>query len=324
MADYRRIMQRYPRFASVIDFEAAGHGHSSADANEFETDQDGRGDSYRHAQQQPLVRLTGIRQLLSLGLNGPIPETPGPELRVLDVLGGDGTIARAVASICEVASNAGHWILTGDIAGHMTAEALRYRVPAICQPAQRLALHDNTFDAVILAYGTHHIPFAERKAAYSEAWRVLKPGGCIVVHDFEQGGQVARWFDEVVHRFTPGGHAYRHFTRSQLIRDLDAVGFEDASVEEMYDPFIVPGPNAESASDRLCAYVSQMYGLFGLRRRPGWRPELWRLMTEYMSYRDDPVAVVPEVTVIPQETSGHLAIMPRVALAGVAVKSHTP
>jgi ubiquinone/menaquinone biosynthesis C-methylase UbiE len=291
--------------------------------NEFDTDEGGRGDSYRESQLRPDVRLTGIRTLLQRALDGPLSHEQSPTLRVLDVLGGDGTLARAVSHLMPHVSAERQWILTGDLSRHMVAGALGYGLPAICQPAQRLALRDETFDAVILAYGTHHIPVNERKAAYAEAWRVLRPGGRIVVHDFEDDGVVSAWFSNVVHKYAPNGHAYDHFSRQELTQDLSTVGFRRVSVEGVSDPFTISAPRRTTAIAGMCSYVFNMYGLFGLA--DGATAEqvhnrVWELINDHMRYAAGQGADGPLAVTVRETGSATTVTMPRVALAAVGVK----
>jgi ubiquinone/menaquinone biosynthesis C-methylase UbiE len=320
---YQAHMRAFPRFADALpglpdDGQSGIRGGLStagAPGNEFDDDVTGRGDSYRVSQRSPLVRATGINTLFRRAVE-PLPEVVPADFRVLDVLGGDGTIARALAA----QGGPGEWILTGDLSASMVAQALRYGLPAICQPAQRLAVRDASFDAILLAYGTHHIPPVERKNAYLEAWRALKPGGRLLVHDFAQDGPVAAWFGEVVHRYAPNGHEYEHFTGDELVRDLESAGLEEVAVEEMYDPFVVSGETAEQAVEGLTDYVASMYGLFGLTREAGWQERLWQLMDTLLRYPDGS-APITRLTVHPAEDGpGWTAVMPRVALLAVGTK----
>src|SRR5207237_5518083 len=115
--------------------------------------------------------------------------------RLLDVLGGDGLIARALNMMRPGLTR--QPVLTSDVAESMILHAWAQGLPAIREPAQHLFLRDASFDAVLIAYGTHHIDPLDRPDMCREAFRVLRPHGRIVLHDFECGSAVARWFDEV-------------------------------------------------------------------------------------------------------------------------------
>ena len=51
--------------------------------------------------------------------------------------------------------------------------------------AQRLELPDAAFDAVTCTLALHHVPARQRAAAFAEMYRVTKPGGRLLVADFD-------------------------------------------------------------------------------------------------------------------------------------------
>ncbi len=224
-----------------------------------DTREGGRGDSYRTAQQNPAVRLHGIRQLFTLASpDGSLPSWR-PEHVLVDLLGGDGTLARAVELFTTPAARP--TVLTSDMSAGMIRAAQQRDLPAVRQAAQRLRLRDGSVDAVLMAYGTHHIPAADRPLAVSEAHRVLRPGGVLVVHDFAEGSAVARWFGEVVHRFSHTGHDYPHFTPDEMDGLFTGAGFGEVRVERMYDPLVLTASTRDEARTRLGDHLRWMYGL---------------------------------------------------------------
>jgi ubiquinone/menaquinone biosynthesis C-methylase UbiE len=222
----------------------------------------GRGELYRLAQINPMIRSTGIRQLFKLIRPAGGTKEFTPQHRVLDVLGGDGVLARAINQMLPPARRP--HIITSDLAEDMVRAAQAYGLFAIQQPAQKLLLKDNSTDGVIIAYGTHHIAPDQRLEACREAFRVLRPGGRIAIHDFEVDGPVSRWFGEVVDRYSQTGHRFAHFTRDEIRQYLQEAGFDDVKVDQVYDPFILSDKTAKGAQTLLQKHFLEMYGLVRL------------------------------------------------------------
>lgn len=219
----------------------------------------GRGDSYRLAQEDPTVRMRGIRQLFTMASPCSSLDSWRPGHVLVDLLGGDGTLARAVERFTPPASRP--TVLTSDMSEGMIRAAQQRALPAIRQAAQRLRLRDQSVDAILMAYGTHHIPLTDRPSAASEAYRVLRPGGAVVMHDFAEDSAVARWFADVVDRYSHTGHDYPHFTEHELNGLLNGAGFSDISVNRMYDPLVLTAPTREDARLSLGDHLRWMYGL---------------------------------------------------------------
>jgi ubiquinone/menaquinone biosynthesis C-methylase UbiE len=112
----------------------------------------------------------------------------GPGDRVLDVGCGGGYLARLLAA--AVAPD-------GRVTGLDTsAPAIGYarrRAPANCSfavgAAQDLDLPDRSFDVVTSTLAVHHIPGAVRQDAFGQMYRVLRPGGTLLIADFQPSGR---------------------------------------------------------------------------------------------------------------------------------------
>ncbi|MDQ2881478.1 MAG: methyltransferase domain-containing protein [Actinomycetota bacterium] len=327
VADYLDFMrQQHPHLADTLDLGTGALSEARAwcEPGEFDDNRGlGRGDSYRRAQRMDTVREAGVLRLLDLAIGGGGLDAGA---RFLDVLGGDGLIARVWN---RVSGRSGPIpILTGDVSPQMTLAAVDYGLPAICQPAQRLLIRDGVMDGVILAYGTHHIERRDRPRAVAEACRVLRSGGRLVLHDFDEKSSVARWFSDVVDRYSAAGHRYEHFTPSEIERYFVEAGLTDMRLIHMYDPFIVTGDTPETALDRLLEYLVDMYGLRLLVKDARDRVAHEQLLalvrqcfltdpTELPDDADD--GAVSKLTVR-RHDHHYVATLPRVALVATGVK----
>jgi ubiquinone/menaquinone biosynthesis C-methylase UbiE len=103
---------------------------------------------------------------------------------VLDVGSSSGYLARKLAA---AAGPAGH-VTAVDPSEAAVAHAQRRAGGTITFQvgvAQRLELPGSSFDVVTSTLALHHIPARQRDAAFREMYRVTKPGGRLLVADFE-------------------------------------------------------------------------------------------------------------------------------------------
>src|SRR5882757_1342723 len=225
-------------------------GHSDFDDTE-------RGTAYRARQlAAPRAREHGDRKLFeAIGhrLGGFNFRQVG-----LDLIGGNGTTARVAANLLPF-PNTPH-VIAGDPCLDMVNDALSRNLPAVWQCAQETLFADDSLDFVIGSRGFHHVPTDARAAAFAEAWRILKPGGVLLVVDFEEGSPTARWYSEGLDTYTNTGHRYTHFRRAEMMALLTGAGFRDRSVFDVYDPFQLWADTAEGARDSLLEHVVGMFG----------------------------------------------------------------
>lgn len=127
------------------------------------------------------------------------------------------------------------------------------------------------FDVIGSLTGVHHE--AERAELYAEWWRLLRPGGRLVLVDVWAGSPVSGFLNGFVDEWNSQGHA-GDFLHEQDIVALEAAGFDLLTVDQLRYQW-----NADSDVDMH----EYMVDLFGLDRRPdlsimqsAWRALGWR------------------------------------------------
>jgi SAM-dependent methyltransferase len=311
------LRDAYPHFYKCLDVSRVLEWQRDASSLNDRNDDfgpdgaGGRGTHYINAQtSSPMARSKGIEGLLRL-ITRELGVTNGI---VLDLLGGDGLVHK-VANQLQL-SNLN--ILTCDISEHMVQAACDARVPAIHQRAERLLCKDGSVDGVLLAYGTHHIDPSDRSFAFQEAHRVLRPGGVFVIHDFEVGGPMDKWFGEVVDIQSRTGHPFRHFARSDIADYFSAAGFKGYRIIDMTDSYCAVGDTPEEARLAMGEYLIDMYGLVKVEEAKGrngaayWALEKAREIFGHTEGGADP-------TFDPATGIWRMEV-PRSALVGVAIR----
>lgn len=115
-----------------------------------------------------------------------------PGMKVLDIAGGTGDLARAFAR--RVAPGGQVWLtdinpsMLGVGRDRLADEGLLLPV-AVCD-AEHLPFPDQTFDRVSVAFGLRNMTHKDR--ALAEMLRVLKPGGRLMVLEFSQPHELLR------------------------------------------------------------------------------------------------------------------------------------
>ena len=163
-------------------FRTVGHGEKQGLVNEV---------FHRVAERYDLMNdlmSGGMHRVWKDGMVSWLNPPKRPGWRVLDVAGGTGDIAFRIVE----ASNRNAQATVLDINGSMLAVGqdravklgLDNNVTFVEANAEELPFADETFDAYTIALGIRNVPRID--VALSEAYRVLKPGGRLMVLEFSE------------------------------------------------------------------------------------------------------------------------------------------
>lgn len=151
---------------------------------------------------------------------------------VLDLAGGTGRAARALAE--DTPETSGKNAVVVDASHRMLAQARGHDLPAVQGDAGQLPLGANSVDAVVITDALHHV--SDRRASLSEAARVLKPGGVLVVRDFDPTTLRGRLLVAGEHAF--GLHS-SFYSPAELAARIDDVGLDARVLEEGFGYTVV-------------------------------------------------------------------------------------
>jgi SAM-dependent methyltransferase len=107
-----------------------------------------------------------------------------PLARVLEIAAGTGVVTRALASVLSDRTSIVATDLNQAMLDRASAVATTRRVEWRQADAMQLPFQDATFDAVVCQFGAMFFP--EKSRAFSEARRVLRPGGVFIFNVWDR------------------------------------------------------------------------------------------------------------------------------------------
>lgn len=187
--------------------------------------------------EQPGILITKVRPYNALvavmfggrrgAVNAALARRSGarPGDRVLDIGSGPGKLAKRLAAAVGREGQ-----VTGvDPSEPMIAYARRHAPDCrfVLAPAQSIAEPDASFDVVTSTFVMHHIPEEHRETAIGHAYRVLRPGGRLLIADIHPTG---RFWPAVIRFFARHhGDVFAETSLRQYEGMLRAAGFSELS-----------------------------------------------------------------------------------------------
>lgn len=197
-----------------------------------------RADRYRNAQVRwPAVRRSELECFAGL-LNVRAGE------RVLDAPAGNGVLRAYLPQSIQY--------LAQDPAADFAAECLGQGLEVCCAPLEATGLAGQSFDVVASLTGLHH----ERRRfdIYAEWWRVLKPGGRLVMMDVAQGSAVGHFLNVFVDRWNSQGHR-GYFIDQADEQALHSAGFRN--IEKLHCEYSWCALDEQ----QMVAFMLELFGL---------------------------------------------------------------
>lgn len=152
----------------------------------------------------------------------------GPGQRVLDVGCGTASLTLTLARRVGARGTAVGVDASGPMITAARSKAVRQALPVRFEvaAAQELPYPDESFDAVATSLMIHHLPAADRTGAVIEMLRVLRPGGRLVIAEFQAPTRTLgrRLTEHVL------GHSIASNNLDDIVELVSAAGVEDGAL----------------------------------------------------------------------------------------------
>lgn len=160
--------------------------------------------------------------------------------RILDIGCGTGVVTRAIAN--RLSKEVNGMAMGIDAAGKMIAGAREKRGTDNCRfevaAAEKLPFEDESFDSAVSTLFFHHIQLDLKEIAFKEAFRVLKPGGRLVVCDMHIPETVFGWLVAHTSRWILFQPQIGENIRGVLPGVIEQAGFARPALQKTYLGYI--------------------------------------------------------------------------------------
>ncbi|PIE00127.1 MAG: bifunctional demethylmenaquinone methyltransferase/2-methoxy-6-polyprenyl-1,4-benzoquinol methylase UbiE [Thiothrix nivea] len=181
--------------------------------------------------------------------------------QILDLAGGTGDLAEKFARIVGEQGN----VVLSDINGSMLAEGRRRlidkgiagNVEYVQANAECLPFDDNRFDIITMAFGLRNV--TDKDKALAAMYRVLKPGGRLLVLEFSKpAAPIAPFYDQYSFKFLP-------MMGKLIANDADSYRYLAESIRMHPDQETLKGMMVNAGFERV-TYKNMTGGIVALHK----------------------------------------------------------